>query len=96
MIRPIRIANDVYSGVRKVVRPIRGHKDLLVSRQSSAFYRLLQILSRTSTKSSTRQSQRSNRSGSHMSSSSSLSITRAKEAARIAELKAEAAAFKKR
>ena len=44
------------------------------------------------TKSSTRQSQRSNRSGSHMSGSSSLSITRAKEAARIAELKAEAAA----
>ena len=31
-----------------------------------------------------------------MSGSSSLSITRAKEAARIPELKAEAAAFKKR
>ena len=35
MIRPIQIANDVYSGVRKVVRPIRGHRDLWVSRQSS-------------------------------------------------------------
>ena len=68
-------------------------RKLLESRAKvPAFYRLLQILSLTLTKCSTRQSQRSNRSGSHMSSSSSLSITRAKEAARIAELKAEAAA----
>ena len=28
MIHPIRIANDVYVGVRKVVRPIRSHRDL--------------------------------------------------------------------
>ena len=35
MIRPIRIANDVYLGVRIVVRPIRSHRDLQVSRQSS-------------------------------------------------------------
>ena len=26
MIRPIRIANDVFSRVRKMIRPIRGHR----------------------------------------------------------------------
>ncbi|KAL9978458.1 hypothetical protein ACROYT_G015977 [Oculina patagonica] len=55
-----------------------------------------QIASRTYSKSSTRQSRRSNRSGSQRSSTSSLTVVRAKEIARIAELKAEAAAFKKR
>ena len=50
---------------------------------------------RTASKSSTRQSRRSNRRGSHTSGTSSLTIARAKEAARMAELKAEAAAFKK-
>ena len=55
-----------------------------------------QIPSRSASKSSTRRSQRSNRSSSRTSASSSVSIARAKEAARIAELKAEAATFKKR
>ncbi|KAL9967039.1 hypothetical protein ACROYT_G025196, partial [Oculina patagonica] len=55
-----------------------------------------QIASRTYSKSSARQSRRSNRSGSQRSSTSSLTVVRAKEIARIAELKAEAAAFKKR
>jgi len=54
-----------------------------------------QIGSRTASKSSTRRSRRSNRSGSHTSDTSSLTIARAKEAARIVEQKAEAAAFKK-
>ena len=55
-----------------------------------------QIGSWTASKSSTRQSRRSNRSCWHTSGTSSLTIARAKEAARIAELKAEAAAFTKR
>ena len=38
MIRPIRIANDVFSRVRKMIRPIRSHRDVWVSRQN---YRLL-------------------------------------------------------
>ena len=54
-----------------------------------------QIGSQTASKSSTRRSRRSNRSGLHTSATSSLTIARAKEAARIVELKAEAAAFKK-
>ena len=95
MIRPIKIANDVYSGVRKVVRPIRRSQRFVSLAPkfppfigSCRSFLALQL--------SLRQDNRSDRSGSHMSGSSSLSITRAKEAARIAELKAEAAAFKKR
>ena len=57
---------------------------------------ILRLNSQISPKDSTRESQHSSRSGSHKSGSSSLSIARAKEAAHITELKAEAAAFKKR
>ena len=38
IIRPIRIANDVFSRVRKMIRPIRRHRGVWVSRQN---YRLL-------------------------------------------------------
>ena len=35
MIRPIKIANDVFSRVRKMIRPIRSHRGVRVSRQNS-------------------------------------------------------------
>ena len=35
MIRPIRIANDVFPRVRKMIRPIRSHRGVWVSRQNS-------------------------------------------------------------
>ena len=38
MIRPIRIANDVFSRVRKMIRPIRSHRGVWVSRQNSRLY----------------------------------------------------------
>ena len=41
MIRPIRIANDVFSRVRKMIRPIRNHRGVFVSRQNSRL--LLQL-----------------------------------------------------
>ena len=41
MIRPIRIANDVFSRVRKMIRPIRSHRGVWVSRQNSRL--LLQL-----------------------------------------------------
>ena len=41
MIRPIRIANDVFSRVRKTIRPIRSHRGVRVSRQNSCL--LLQL-----------------------------------------------------
>ena len=49
-----------------------------------------------STSKPSRRSEHSSRSGSHKSSGTSLSVVRAKEAARMAELKAEAAILKKR
>ncbi|PFX14415.1 hypothetical protein AWC38_SpisGene21429 [Stylophora pistillata] len=55
-----------------------------------------QIGSRATTKSSSKKSQRSSHSGSIRSSTSSLAFARAKKAARIAELEAEAAALEKR
>ena len=55
-----------------------------------------QIGSRATSKSSSRKSGRSSRSGSNRSSTSSLAFARAKEAARIAELEAEAAVLEKR
>ena len=55
-----------------------------------------QIGSRATSKSSSRKSGRSSRSGSDRSSTSSLAFGRAKEAARIAELEAEAAVLEKR
>ena len=36
MIRSIRIANDVFSRVRKMIRPIRSHRGVWVSRQNSS------------------------------------------------------------
>ena len=41
MIRLIRIANDVFSRVRKMIRPIRSHRGVWVSRQNSRL--LLQL-----------------------------------------------------
>ena len=41
MIRPIRIANNVFSCVRKMIRPIRSHRGVWVSRQNS--HLLLQL-----------------------------------------------------
>ena len=41
MICPIRIANDVFSRVRKMIRPIRSHRGVWVSRQNSRL--LLQL-----------------------------------------------------
>ena len=41
MIRPIRIANDVSSRVRKMIRPIRSYRGVWVSRQNSRL--LLQL-----------------------------------------------------
>ena len=41
MIRPIRIANDVFPSVRKMIRPIRSHRGVWVSRQNSLL--LLQL-----------------------------------------------------
>ena len=38
MIRPIRIANDVFSNVRKMIRPIRSHRGVWVSRQNSRLF----------------------------------------------------------
>ena len=38
MIRPIRIANDVFSHVRKMIRPIRSHRGVWVSRQNSRLF----------------------------------------------------------
>ena len=38
MIRPIRIANDVFSRVKRMIRPIRSHRGVWVSRQN---FRLL-------------------------------------------------------
>ena len=35
MIRPITIANDVFSSVRKMIRPIKSHRGVWVSRQNS-------------------------------------------------------------
>ena len=55
-----------------------------------------QIGSRATSKSSSRKSGRSSSSGSNRSSTSSLAFARAKEAARIAELEAEAAVLEKR
>ena len=55
-----------------------------------------QIGSRTTFKSSSRKSRRSSQSGSNRSGTSSLAFARAKEAARIAELEAEAAVLQKR
>ena len=49
-----------------------------------------------STSKPSRRSEHSSRSGSHKSSGTSLSVVRAKEAARMAELKAEAAILRKR
>ena len=39
--RSIRIANDVFSRVTKMIRPIRSHRGVRVSRQNSRF--LLQL-----------------------------------------------------
>ena len=36
MIRPIRIANDVFSRLRKMIRPIRSHRGVRISRQIPA------------------------------------------------------------
>ena len=55
-----------------------------------------QIGSRTTSTSSSRKSRRSSQSGSNRSGTSSLAFARAKEAARIAELAAEAAVLEKR
>lgn len=55
-----------------------------------------QIGSWATAKSSTRHSRRSSHSGSRRSGTSPLTVARAKEAARIAEMKAEAAVFRKR
>ena len=41
MIRPIKIANDVFSRGRKMIRPIRSHRGVWVSRQNS--HLLLQL-----------------------------------------------------
>ena len=41
MIRPIRIANNVFSRVKKIIRPIRSHRGVWVSRQN--FRLLLQL-----------------------------------------------------
>ena len=41
MIRPIKIANDVFSRGRKMIRPIRSHRGVSVSRQNSRL--LLQL-----------------------------------------------------
>ena len=41
MIRPIRIANDVFSRARTMIRPIRSHRGVWVSRQNSRL--LLQL-----------------------------------------------------
>ena len=38
MIRPMRIANDVFSHVRKMIRPIRSHRGVWVSRQNSHLF----------------------------------------------------------
>ena len=41
MIRPIRVANDVFSRVKKMIRPIRSQRGVRVSRQNSRL--LLQL-----------------------------------------------------
>ena len=38
MIRPIRIANDVFSRVKRMIRPIRSHRGVWVSRQNSRVF----------------------------------------------------------
>ena len=35
---PIRIANDVFSRVRKMVRPIKSHRGVWVLRQNSRLF----------------------------------------------------------
>ena len=81
---------------QKVERWIQSSEEILrLNSQISPRDSISQVSSRVTLKLSTRQSRHSSCSGSHKSGSSSLAIARAKEVARIAELKAEAAAFKK-
>ena len=47
MIRPIRFANDVFSRVRKMIRPIRSHRGVWVSRQNSRLLLQLTVPLRT-------------------------------------------------
>ena len=44
-IRPIRIANDVFSRVRKMIRPVRSHRGVLVSSFSCRKEKLSGIVS---------------------------------------------------
>lgn len=87
-------ADDFCQRVQEWIR--KAEETLCLNSQINPEDSASQIASRTNSKSSTRQSRRLSRSGSHRSSTSSLTVARAKEIARIAELKAEAAAFKKR
>ena len=47
MIRPIRIANDVFSRVRKMIHPIRSHRGVWVSRQNCRLLLQLAVPLRT-------------------------------------------------
>ena len=81
---------------QKVERWIQSSEEILrLKSQISPRDSISQVGSHVTSKLSTRESRCWSCSGSHKSGSSTLSIARAKKAARIAELKAEVAAFKK-
>ena len=82
-------ANLFYQRIQEWIK--RSEELLRLNSQINPEDSMSQIGSRTTSKSSSRKSRRSSQ-----SSTSTLALTRAKEAARIAELEAEAAALEKR
>ena len=87
-------ANLFYQRIQEWIK--RSEELLRLNSQISPEDSTSQIGSRTTSKSSSRKSRRSSQSGSNRSGTSSLAFARAKEAARIAELEAEAAVLQKR
>ena len=87
-------ANLFYQRIQEWIK--RSEELLRLNSQINPEDSTSQIGSRITSKSSSRKSRRSSQSGSNGSGTSSLAFARAKEAARIAELEAEAAVLEKR
>ena len=87
-------ANFFYQRIQEWIK--RSEELLRLNSQINPEDSTSQIGSRTTSRSSSRKSRRSSQSGSNRSGTSSLAFARAKEAACIAELEAEAAVLEKR
>ncbi|KAK2551640.1 hypothetical protein P5673_027415 [Acropora cervicornis] len=87
-------ANLFYQRIQEWIK--RSEELLRLNSQINPEDSASQIGSRATSKSPSRKSRRSSHSGSNRSGTSSLAFARAKEAARIAELEAEAAVLEKR